>query len=516
MSAQATFTETLTRRSSRYLEPVAACGPLAFLLVAAGGVGIGFFLWYVAITHVGILAAGGDFTFVLAMAAGLVLSFAGWIAYGEYFAARAGVGAVTALRWDSVSWAMLASFPAGMFLPLGLGAPARAVAVAAALFALVKVAVAARFVPTVRDVLVIFISTRISIIAVAELAAAMIGQRAGAHVAESTNPLLAVWGRWDAVHYLDIAQHGYYGTDMAFFPLYPLLIKFASTFVGSDLLAGMIVSNVAFFFGLLFCYKLVERLFDRAVAHRTVFYISIFPTAVFFSTVYTESLFFALTVASFYYIREHKWIAAGVLGGLAALTRVEGVLLIVPYAIEVFTSSDGSSWKRHFATDAARVRVFAGAALIPLGLVAYMAWLWVLRGDPLYFSHVQSHWNRHLAWPYESVWHSIHTIATAKVASIVSGQTIELFFTALMIAVFLAGFRYLRPSLWAYMALSILVPMSTSSLMSMPRFALVLFPMFIIFALWGKRPWVNNAIVAFSLPLLGLFTVLFADWYWVA
>ena len=60
------------------------------------------------------------------------------------------------------------------------------------------------------------------------------------------------------------------------------------------------------------------------------------------------------------------------------------------------------------------------------------------------------------------------------------------------------------------MALSILVPMSTSSLMSMPRFALVLFPMFAILARWGERPWVNNVILAFSLPLLGLFTVLFA------
>jgi hypothetical protein len=66
------------------------------------------------------------------------------------------------------------------------------------------------------------------------------------------------------------------------------------------------------------------------------------------------------------------------------------------------------------------------------------------------------------------------------------------------------------------MALSILVPMSTASLMSMPRFALVLFPMFAILAIWGGKSWVNNLIVAFSLPLLGLFTVLFADWYWVA
>ena len=516
MSAQATFTKSLTRHGSRYLESVAACGPLPVVLVAAGGAGIGFFLWYVAITHVTALAAGGDVTFVLAMAAGLALSFTGWVAYAQYFAGRAGVGIVTALRWDAPSWAMLGLFAAGIFMPLGIGAPGRAAAVAAALFALVKIVVAARFVQTVRDVLVIFAFTRISIIAVAELAAAMIGQRAGEHVAESTNPLLAVWGRWDAVHYLDIAKNGYYGTDMAFFPLYPLLIRFVGTFVGNDLLAGMIVSNVAFFFGLLFCYKLVEHLFDRAVAHRTVFYISIFPTAVFFSTVYTESLFFALTVASFYYIREHKWVAAGILGGLAALTRVEGVLLFVPYLIEVFTTSGGISWQRRLADRSERVRILLGGALIPLALATYMTWLWVLRGDPLYFSHVQSHWNRHLAWPYESVWHALHTMATAKVASTVSGQVIELVFTALMIVIFVAGFRYLRPSLWAYMALSILVPMSTSSLMSMPRFALVLFPMFIILALWGKRPWVNNAIVALSLPLLGLFTVLFADWYWVA
>jgi hypothetical protein len=112
--------------------------------------------------------------------------------------------------------------------------------------------------------------------------------------------------------------------------------------------------------------------------------------------------------------------------------------------------------------------------------------------------------------------HSITTIAHAEAAATVSNQAIELIFTALMLALLVAGCWRLRPSFSAYMALSILVPMSTSSLMSMPRFALVLFPMFVVLALWGGRSWVNNAIVAFSLPLLGLFTVLFADWYWVA
>jgi len=98
----------------------------------------------------------------------------------------------------------------------------------------------------------------------------------------------------------------------------------------------------------------------------------------------------------------------------------------------------------------------------------------------------------------------------------VANQSIEIAFTLLIVAVLVAACWRLRPSYTAYMALSVIVPMSTSSLMSMQRFALVLFPMFVVLALWGGRSWVNSAIVAFSLPLLGLFTVLFANWYWVA
>ncbi|MBV9055510.1 MAG: hypothetical protein JO351_02590, partial [Candidatus Eremiobacteraeota bacterium] len=146
----------------------------------------------------------------------------------------------------------------------------------------------------------------------------------------------------------------------------------------------------------------------------------------------------------------------------------------------------------------------------------YMAYLWVLRADPLYFSHVQIHWNRHFAPPWVSLINAFGKIAHTSSAQIVANQSLEIAFTLLMIGVLVAGWHSLRPSYIAYMGLSILVPMSTSNLMSMPRFALVLFPMFAILARWGERPWVNNVILAFSLPLLGLFTVLFADWYWVA
>ncbi len=142
-----------------------------------------------------------------------------------------------------------------------------------------------------------------------------------------------------------------------------------------------------------------------------------------------------------------------------------------------------------------------------------MAYLWVLRGDPLYFSHVQEHWGRHFAPPWVSVQHSIKLISEHLTPQVVANQALELTFTALMIAVLVLGFRRLRASYIAYMALSILVPMSTGSLMSMPRFALVLFPIFILFGLWGgevsmrqqRHPRLLDAAAgAFYRPVRGL------------
>jgi hypothetical protein len=508
MSAQA----TLTRVEARFPEAASACGFLPPLLVTIGGLSLGFLLWYEAMARTPGLARFANETFILALMGGPTAALSAWYFYGRYFASRCGISLITAMRWNAFAWIFLLVVPFGVLQPFIAFPMSRLTAVAVGLWALVKLVIAARFNQTVREVCVAFVATRLPIIIIAELAYVIIGQRAGTHISESNNPLLAVWGRWDAVHYIDIARHGYYGTDMAFFPLYPLLIHSLAMFVGDYLIAGLLISNIAFFFGLLYCYKLTEHQYNRSVAYRTIFYISIFPTAVFFSAVYTESLFFALTVASFYYIRAHRWIIAGIFGGLAALTRAEGILLIAPYVIEMASTSGAQAWYRSFSRS---LQVTLGGLFIPLGLSLYMGWLWLLRGDPLYFSHVQAHWDRHLAWPWVSVAHAFAMIRKGEPTTTAT-QCLELSFTVLMIALALAGLQRLRFSYWSYMLLSILVPMSTSSLMSMPRFALVLFPMFVVLGLWGGRHSVNNTIVAISLPLLGLFTVLFANWYWVA
>jgi hypothetical protein len=501
---------------SRRLEAVAEGGWPALLTVGFAGFSAGFFAWYAFLTHAQRSYATLEVTLVAALIGGPVLALWLWDAYARYFASRTEIGYGAALRWDVASWAMLALLWLVLVSPAGLSTLGRAAALAFGLFGVVKLLIAARFNQTVRDVLLTFVFTRIPIIIIAELATIIIGQRPGTHFAASTHPLLAVWGRWDAEHYIGIATSGYSGVEPAFFPLYPLLISLLGSLTNNHLVAGLLISNAASFFALLYLYKLVEHEFNRAVAHRSVFYVSIFPTAVFFSAVYTESLFLFLSVASFYYMRERRWVLAGVFGAFASLTRSEGVLLAVPFLIEwmlALYEARGDWFKWPVDTI---LRPLIGICVIPLGLVSYMAYLWVLTGDPLRFSHVQTHWGRSFAAPWVSFIHAAHIITGNYAPQTIANQLLEVAFTLLMIGALILGCRRLRFSYIAYMAVSILVPLCTSSLMSMQRFALVLFPLFVLFGIWGGKPNVNNAIVAFSMPLLGLFTVLFANWYWVA
>ena len=495
---------------------VATVGRPAAVAVGIAGFSVGFFLWYALALTRPHGTAFLELTFPLALAAGIAGTYAGWLGYGRYFARRAHVDLTTALQFDALSWSALVILWGTLLPPSGSHGIGRAAGVAVGIFVLVKLAVAVRFNQTVRDVALTFVLTRLPLLAIAELASMVIGQRPGVHYAASTNPLFAVWGRWDAEHYLGIARSGYSGTEFAFFPLYPALIKIAGTFTGSGLIAGLLISNAASFFGLLFLYKLVEHEYNRHVAQRATFYVSIFPTAIFFSAVYSESLFFCLTIASFYYVRERRWIAAGIFGCLAALTRSEGILLAAPLFIEwAIAAKEGGREFFRYGIDNV-VKPALGLVLVPLGLAIYMGYCWILTGDALKFSHVQVAWGRHFALPWVSVANTITKIAHAHATQTIANESLELAFTALMLVALVLGVRRLRPSYTIYMALSILIPMSTGSLMSMPRFALVLFPMFALFGLWGGRQSFNNAYVAFSLPLLGLFTVLFADWYWVA
>jgi hypothetical protein len=152
-------------------------------------------------------------------------------------------------------------------------------------------------------------------------------------------PWLAPWTFWDGEWFLRIAQHGYDRFSTAFFPLYPWLLSLAGPSQTAESLWGLGISNVCFFFALVFLFRLTALEHGPAIARRAVWLLAFFPVTFFFSALYTESLFLLLSVAAFYYIRKKRWGFAGILAGLAGLTRNSGGILFVMLVIEYCQSA---------------------------------------------------------------------------------------------------------------------------------------------------------------------------------
>jgi hypothetical protein len=148
--------------------------------------------------------------------------------------------------------------------------------------------------------------------------------------------LIGVWNVYDAPLYTALANHGY-GPDMGpatvFYPGYPLLIRAASFLLfGQTLLAALVVANVAAIIFFWYFYRLTEAEYGAAVARRAVIFSAIFPSCFFLFLPYTEAPLLAFTVMTFYYGRERRWLAAGLLAAGAALVKQQGLLLLVPLA----------------------------------------------------------------------------------------------------------------------------------------------------------------------------------------
>jgi hypothetical protein len=194
-----------------------------------------------------------------------------------------------------------------------------------------------------RAVLLAYLSTRALVLLVIFVSSVSIPMRPGAFLYASPNNLvLDGLIRDDSWWYANIAEHGYTVGDLklgaqgnvVFFPLYPLLVKMIAALTGNVFLAGVLVSNVAFLIALAYLYGLARYEFGEETAARTVFYLAAAPTAVFFSAMYSESVYIALVCAAFYYAQRRVWDFAALTGALAAATRNTGVLLALVIALE--------------------------------------------------------------------------------------------------------------------------------------------------------------------------------------
>ncbi len=300
---------------------------------------------------------------------------------------------------------------------------------------------------------------------------------------------------WDGGHYLGIAQRGYMEKfQYAFFPLYPLAIKALNQVTGNYLMAAILISVSSAFLGLHFLYKLVAANFDKKIAEKVILAILLFPTSFFFLTAYSEGLFFLFTIAAFYFLRQNKLFWATVAVALASGTRLVGLAVVAGFLIEIGISK-GFNRKNWFV-------LFA-----PFGFIVYSIFLYKQTGDPFYFITAENYWQRALTPPGFGFWEAIKNV--------LNKGGMDLIFAIFGVGFAVRSFRFLSPALAVYSLFSVSIPLFSPTLLSMPRFLLPIFPIFILMALIKNR-YVALFYQILSTGLLAIFTALFIAGYWVS
>jgi Gpi18-like mannosyltransferase len=320
------------------------------------------------------------------------------------------------------------------------------------------------------------------------------------------------WNRWDAGHYVRIAESGYHlGPGFpAFFPLYPMLIHVLDPVLpGDGPAAALVVANAAAFGALAVLYRLADHEFGPRVAQRAAWYLAAFPVGFFLFIGYNESLFLLLAVGALYAGRRGHWWLAGSLGALSSATRLFGVLLIVPLAVEYLRQTS-----RRLRPDA------LGLALVPLGVVGYSIYCWVELGSPLQFSIAQDQWSRRYTFPGEAWLIAVRQIAghgpldKATLGAILDAGTI-LIAVVLLIMCVIGPFKFRRDQRYLVVqaAITLVVLMSTEvggrSMQSAARYAMEAVAILLVLARMGARPLVDRAVLMIGGALQAVFLVIF-------
>lgn len=313
--------------------------------------------------------------------------------------------------------------------------------------------------------------------------------------------------------YYGIAENGYerrpFTTDRprnwAFFPLFPLLWRAAARVTGEMVVTGLALANLFFFAALVLLHKLARSFgLDDADAARTLFYLAVFPVSYFFSLPLTESLFLLLTVGSFYAARRGRWWLSGLAGALASATRVTGVLLL-PALLLLYWQTRGRDWRR---------REVLAPLLVPAGLLAFMGHLYAVTGNAFAFRDILVTWGRGTGL------FLVPLLGFITRPSLVAVQwdLKPLNFAAAVVAL-ACGAALVKRREWAlacYTLSSCVVALSSLLLQSQARYAMILFPVFMVLAVAGRRPRVDELIRFVSVVLFGLMLALFAAHFSVA
>ena len=362
---------------------------------------------------------------------------------------------------------------------------------------------------------ILVLTTRAVIFAVAYAASLFFASTQG----PISEGFLAIWSRWDAQHFVIVAEHGWTGPiaeparPAAFFPLYPLSMRALMTLGAPPILAGLIVSTMASVVACAYLIKLADEEIGEGAGRRAALYLLLFPTAVFLAAPYSEALFLAGAIPAFYYARRGRWLAAALPAAVAMASRAAGGFLIFGLVFEfVRQGLRDRSWPARRTRDAA-IAVLIG--LLPF--ILYCLYLWRARGTPLqFFIDQRDGWGRTFVGPLESF------LATWNTRMGLTYPTNWIFAWRIEI---IAAFAGVVLTIWAavkrewgyaaYMGIFMVALMTSTWYFSIPRMLLSLFPVMLLMAqATQNRPIRHEMALVVLAPVATLGVIVFTRGAW--
>jgi len=326
------------------------------------------------------------------------------------------------------------------------------------------------------------------------------------------NKIVDSFLQYDTLAYLDIAENGYNSNyhngigNYGFYPLFPFLIKMFS-FIGYGL-SAFLISNILSFIAV----TLLYILFREESKKKAIFYFLLFPTAYFLTAAYTESLFITLTIGVFLAAKREKWFYVGILGFLAAMTRIQGVLLFIPIIYMYYKKYLSKISMNNLIKAAKSTKLnILFLLMIPAGFAVFMLYLYSVTGDITI--HFKNHllYGRYLTMPWYGIGNAISGMTSGLFSFIYNGFNlfILIFFTIML---WFCWKFYRIHEYTIYFLISFLLPLFATTLQGFSRFMLPVFPAFIVMTKLSEQKKYDYALkIIYILFIVAL--VAFTIWH---
>lgn len=317
----------------------------------------------------------------------------------------------------------------------------------------------------------------------------------------SWDAFAGAWKQYDAWHYLGLAERGYSGyledgkpLFVVFFPLYPWLVRLLHLVIPDYHLCGLLLSGAAYVGSCCILARLACEEFGRDVSKLSLAFLSAYPFAFFFASLHTEGLFLLLSLSCFTCIRRHRYPLAGLFGALAALTRMQGVLLALVAFAEYCTSEhplDKLKNRRWSALWRDLWGKLFWMAVMGAGTLVYLGLNYTVTGNFFQFTiYQQERWSQGSAFFLSSLsklWHGFLSPSQGYefVAWTTWGPQLVLF--VFCVAALLYAVRRLPPVWTLYFVICVYLNYSLNNPLSCGRYIACAFPLPVSLAIAGQR-----------------------------